>query len=151
MTPRLACFRGQAQISTWLTTIVRNCSLMQLHKPPRQIHVPLDEQFGEEQPRSLWEGLADERPSPEEEFRKCELTARLRKCTALLSSAVRRTFQLGAVDGLSILKTARILGVPHGTSRRSWHAREQKLRGTCGQCLHQVVVHLSGARSSSTP
>ena len=90
MTPRLACFRGQAQISTWLTTIVRNCALMQLRKPPRQIHVPLDEQFGEEQPRSLWEGLADERPSPEEEFRKCELTARLRKCTALLSPAVRR-------------------------------------------------------------
>ncbi len=93
MTPRLACFRGQAQISTWLTTIVRNCTLMQLRKPPRQIHVPLDEQFGEEQARSLWEGLADERPSPEEEFRKCELTAPLRKCTALLSPAVRRTFQ----------------------------------------------------------
>jgi len=47
-------FRGQSQISTWLTTIVRNCALMQLRKRPRQIHFPLDEQFGEEQPRSLW-------------------------------------------------------------------------------------------------
>ena len=70
-------FRGQAQISTWLTTIVRNCALMQLRKRPRQIHFPLDEQLGDEHPRSLWEGLADERPSPEEEFRTSELTARL--------------------------------------------------------------------------
>jgi RNA polymerase sigma-70 factor (ECF subfamily) len=108
-------FRGQSQISTWLTTIVRNCALMQLRKRPRQIHFPLDEQFGEEQPRSLREGLADERPSPEEEFRASELTARLRKSAALLSPTLRRTFQLRVVDGLSIFETARILGVPPGT------------------------------------
>ena len=28
-------FRGQAQLATWLTTIVRNCALMQLRKRPR--------------------------------------------------------------------------------------------------------------------
>jgi RNA polymerase sigma-70 factor (ECF subfamily) len=108
-------FRGQSQISTLLTTIVRNCALMQLRKRPRQIHFPLDEQFGEGQPRFLWEGLADERPSPEEEFRNSEITARLRKCTALLSPTLRRTFHLRVVDGLSIFETARILGVPQGT------------------------------------
>jgi len=108
-------FRGQSQISTWLTTIVRNCALMQLRKRPRQIHLSLDEQFGEEQPRSLWEALADDRPSPEEEFRNSELTARLRKCIALLSPTLRRTFKLRVVDGLSILETARVLGLPHGT------------------------------------
>jgi RNA polymerase sigma factor (sigma-70 family) len=108
-------FRGQSQISTWFTTIVRNCALMQLRKRQRQIHFPLDRDFGEEQPRFLWEGLADERLSPEEEFRNFELTSRLRKCTALLSPTLRRTFQLRVVDGLSIVETARILGMPHGT------------------------------------
>jgi RNA polymerase sigma-70 factor, ECF subfamily len=108
-------FRGQSQISTWLTAIVRNCALMQLRKRPRQTYIPLHEEFGEEQARSVWEGLGDERPSPEEEFRNSELTARLRKCTALLSPTLRRTFQLRVLDGLSILETARILGVPHGT------------------------------------
>ena len=108
-------FRGQSQISTWLTAIVRNCALMQLRKRPRQIHFPLDEPFGEEQPRSLWERLADGRPSPEEEFQNSELTARLRQCTALLSPTLRRTFQMRVVDGLSIFETARILGVPQGT------------------------------------
>jgi RNA polymerase sigma-70 factor (ECF subfamily) len=106
-------FRAQSQLSTWLTTIVG--ALMQLRKRPRQIHFPLDEPFAVEQPRSLWEGLADERPSPEDEFRNSELTARLRKCIALLSPTLRRTFQLRVVDGLSIFDTARILGVPHGT------------------------------------
>jgi DNA-directed RNA polymerase specialized sigma24 family protein len=69
-------FRGQSQMSTWRTTIIRNCALMQLRKRPRQIHFPLDEAFGEEQPRFLWEGLADEGPSPEEAFRNSELTVR---------------------------------------------------------------------------
>jgi RNA polymerase sigma-70 factor (ECF subfamily) len=108
-------FRGQSQISTWLTAIVRNCALMQLRKRPRQIHFPLDEPFGEQQPLSPWERLADGRPSPEEEFQNSELTARLRQCTALLSPTLRRTFQLRIVDGLSILDTARMLGVPQGT------------------------------------
>jgi len=120
-------FRGQSQISTWLTTIVRNCALMQLRKRPRQTHFPLDEPFGEEQPRFLWEGLADERPSPEDEFRNSELTSRLRKCTALLSPTLRRTFQLRVVDGLSILETARILGVPHGTVKAQLARARTKL------------------------
>ena len=101
-------------MSTWLTTIVRNCALMQLRKRPRQVHCSLDEQFGDEQPHFLWERLANNRPSPEDESRKSELTSRLRKCTALLSPTLRRTFQLRVVDGLSILETARILGVAHG-------------------------------------
>ena len=108
-------FRGDSQISTWLTTIVRNCALLHLRKRPHQIHFSLDEPFGEEQPRFLWEGLADKRPSPEDELRNSELTACWRKCAALLSPTLRRTFQLRVVDGLSILETARILGVPHGT------------------------------------
>jgi RNA polymerase sigma-70 factor (ECF subfamily) len=129
-------FRGQSQISTWLTTIVRNCALLQLRKRPRQIHFPLDVQFGEEQPRSLWERLADERPSPEEEFRNSELTARLRKCTALLSPTLRRTFQLRVVDGLSIVETARILGVPHGTVK----AQLARARAKIGRYMRPVLA-----------
>jgi RNA polymerase sigma-70 factor, ECF subfamily len=108
-------FRGQSQMSTWLTTIVRNCARMQLRKRPRQIHMRLDEQIGEEQRYLICERLADPRPSPEDECRNFELTARLRKCAALLSPTLRRTFQLRVMDGLSIFETARILGLPHGT------------------------------------
>ena len=137
-------FRGQSQMSTWLTTIVCNCARMQLRKGPRQIHTSLDEQVGEEQRYFISERLADPRPSPEDEFRNSELTARLRKCTALLSPTLRRTFQLRVVDGLSILETAQVLGVPRGTVKAQL-ARARRLRGTCGECLHQAVVHTSTA------
>src|SRR6267378_5807313 len=52
-------FKGQSQMSTWLTTIVSNCARMQLRRRPRQMHVSLDERLGEEQEYSLSERLPD--------------------------------------------------------------------------------------------
>src|ERR1700716_2961172 len=66
-------FRGQAQISTWLVAIVSNCARMQLRRRPRQIHVSLNEQFGDEEGYTVSERLVDGAPSPEEEYRKAEL------------------------------------------------------------------------------
>jgi RNA polymerase sigma factor (sigma-70 family) len=74
-------FRGQSQMSTWLTTIVCNCARMQLRKRPRQIHMTLEEQIGDDERYFLSERLADTRPSPEDECRNSELAAHLRKCT----------------------------------------------------------------------
>jgi RNA polymerase sigma-70 factor, ECF subfamily len=135
-------FRGQSQMSTWLTTIVCNCARMQLRKRPRQIHMPLDEQIGEEQRYFICERLADPTPSPEDEFRNSELTARLRKCTALLSPTLRRTFQLRVMDGLSIFETARILGLPHGTVK----AQLARARAKIARHMRPVL-----ARSSRAP
>src|SRR5437868_14574605 len=66
-------FRGQSQMSTWLTAIVINSARMQLRRRPRQIHLSLDERFGEEQGYSLSEQLADWRPSPEDKYQRSEL------------------------------------------------------------------------------
>jgi len=118
-------FRGQSQMTTWLTTIVRNCALMQLRKRPRQNHLSLEEQIGGEEKYFLWEKLADTRPSPEEECRNLELSARVQKCAARLSPTLRRTFQLRVLMGLSIFETAQLLGVPHGTVK-SQLARARK-------------------------
>jgi RNA polymerase sigma factor (sigma-70 family) len=71
-------FRGQSQMSTWLTTIVCNCARMQLRKRPSQIHMPLDEQIGEDERYFICERVADTRPSPEDECRNSELAAHLR-------------------------------------------------------------------------
>jgi RNA polymerase sigma factor (sigma-70 family) len=78
-------FRAQSQMTTWLTTIVRNCALMQLRKRARQIYLSLDEQTGGEEKYFLWERLADTRPSPEEECRNLELNASLQKYAVRLS------------------------------------------------------------------
>jgi RNA polymerase sigma-70 factor (ECF subfamily) len=108
-------FKGQSQMTTWLTTIVRNCALMQLRRRRRQNLLSLDEPIEEMRPLFLWEILSDVRPSPEDECRSSELTVRLRKCTALLSPPLRRTFELRVMNGLSICETAQVLGVPRGT------------------------------------
>src|SRR5712664_993982 len=69
-------FRGQAQMSTWLVAIVSNCARMQLRRRPRQMHVSLDEQLGDEQGYSVSDKLADCGPSPEEQYRMAELRDR---------------------------------------------------------------------------
>ena len=54
-------FRGEAQISSWLTTIVINCARMHLRKRSRYIHVSLDSRIGEEREYSLSDTLVDHR------------------------------------------------------------------------------------------
>src|SRR5271167_1790298 len=66
-------FRGQAQLSTWLVAIVSNCARMQLRRRPRQIHVSLDDQIGDEEGYTLAERLQHFGPSPEEQYGKAEL------------------------------------------------------------------------------
>ena len=138
-------FRGQSQLATWLTTIVRNSALMHLRKRNRQIQLPLDEQPGGEEQSSVWERLRDGRPSPEEECRYLELSARMRKCAALLSPTLRRTFQLRVLMGLSIFETARILGVPHGT------VKAQLARARAKIARHMRPALASRSRSPHRP
>jgi len=144
-------FRGQSQMSTWLTTIVCNCARMQLRKRPRQIHMPLEEQIGEEQRYFISERLADTRPSPEDELRNSELAAHLTQCTAQLSPKLRRTFQLRIVDGLSILETAHVLGVPQGTVKAQLARARAKIAGHMRRVLTPSRrMHLRGCTSSSS-
>src|SRR5216683_5530074 len=75
-------FKGQAQMSTWLTAIVKNCARMQLRRRPRQPHVSLDEPSGEDQEYCLSDRLADSGLSPEDECRNSELRGRLLQSVA---------------------------------------------------------------------
>src|SRR5258708_38794411 len=45
-------FRGQAQITTWLTTIMLNCARLQLRRRAKHVQVSLDESTGGPQPVS---------------------------------------------------------------------------------------------------
>jgi RNA polymerase sigma-70 factor, ECF subfamily len=129
-------FRGQAQISTWVTAIVINSARMQLRRRPKHIHVSLDESNEELQPISVSKRLADHRPNPEDESIESDLSERLSDLYQQLSPKLRRTFQLRDVQGLSIRETARILGVPPGTvkaqSSRARKRLKELMRRTLG-------------------
>jgi RNA polymerase sigma-70 factor (ECF subfamily) len=119
-------FRGQSQISAWLTTIVLNCARLQLRRRRGHGQVSFDECTADLQPLS--ERLADHRPNPEDECTESELSARLTHLHSYLSPTLRRTFQLRDVDGLSIRETARILGVPTGTVKAQSARARKRLR-----------------------
>ncbi len=108
-------FRGESQMSTWLTAIVSNCARMQLRRRPRQKHLSLDEPISRDSEFLLKEQIAENRPSPEEEYQNLEITTVLRKLTPRLSPVLRKTFHLRHVEGLSLQQTAEILDIPVGT------------------------------------
>jgi RNA polymerase sigma-70 factor, ECF subfamily len=121
-------FKRQSQMSSWVTAIVLNSARMKLRKRLRHVHVPLDEQIGEVQILSVSERLTDGRPNPEDEYRNAELRTRVTRFHGRLSPTLRRTFQLRAIDGLSVRETAQILGMPHGTVKAQFARARKKLK-----------------------
>ena len=120
-------FKGQAQMSTWLTSIVTNCARMHLRRRPRRPHVSLDEPFGEEQEHSLSDLLADSSSSPEDDCRNAELHGHIVEAVAQLSPSLQRAYQLCGLNGLSLKEAAHTLGVAEGTVKAQMSRARAKL------------------------
>ena len=120
-------FRGQAKMSTWLTTIVINSARMKLRRRLTSVQLPLDETEGH-QNLPLENTVSDARPGPEEAYRKREIAETLAQATSRLSPTLRTTFQLRDIDGLSIRETADLLGVPTGTVKARLARARVRLR-----------------------
>jgi RNA polymerase sigma-70 factor, ECF subfamily len=120
-------FRGEARMSTWLTSIVINSARMQLRRRPRQTHVSLDEHPGPET-YALSELLPDHRPSPAEQCLRSDLADTVVQLARQLSPTLRRAFQLRHLDGLTIREMTDILGVAEGTVKARVARARAKLR-----------------------
>jgi RNA polymerase sigma-70 factor (ECF subfamily) len=120
-------FRGQAKMSTWLTTIVINSARMKLRRRVTWVHLALDETDGHRD-LPLEDSVSDKRPGPEEAFREREIAETLAHATSRLSPTLRTTFQLRDIDGLSIRETADLLGVPTGTVKARLARARARLR-----------------------
>jgi RNA polymerase sigma-70 factor, ECF subfamily len=129
-------FRGQAKMSTWLTTIVINSARTKLRKRSVKAQVALDQTDGQ-QTLALGNILPDTRPSPEEAFRKQEISRRLAGAVSQLSPILRRTFHLRDVNGLSIRETADFLGVPTGTVKARLARARMRLREVIRESVQQ--------------
>jgi RNA polymerase sigma-70 factor (ECF subfamily) len=123
----LGQFRGQAQLSTWLTTIVTNAARMQLRRR-RSSYLSLDEEQGEDG-LTFSEQLPDSRPSPEEVCSTAEARDRLVEGVKRLSPKLRQAFQLREIDGLTTKEAALVLGVPEGTVKAQLARARAKLAG----------------------
>ena len=127
-------FRGQAKMSTWLTTIVINSARMKLRRRLTSVQLALDETDGH-QDLALEDTVSDTRPGPEEAYRKREIAETLAQATSRLSPALRTTFQMRDVDGLSIRETADLLGVPTGTVKARLARARVRLREAIGKSI----------------
>jgi RNA polymerase sigma-70 factor, ECF subfamily len=121
-------FKGQSEMSTWVTAIVHNCALLQIRNRRRYLFVSLDEPTGEALAVSGSEQLADHRPNPEDECQHSELSTRLTHFYTQLSPTLSRTFRLRDIEGLSIRETARILRIPQGTAKAQSARARKKLK-----------------------
>jgi RNA polymerase sigma-70 factor (ECF subfamily) len=124
----LGQFRGQAQLSTWLTAIVTNAARMQLRRRRRGSYLSLEQQQGEDG-LTFSERLPDSKPGPEEICSTSEAHYRLVDGVKQLSPRLRRTFQLREIDGLTTKEAALALGVPEGTVKAQLARARAKLIG----------------------
>lgn len=108
-------FKGRAQMSTWLTTIVVNKARMKVRQRSRQLQISIDAEDQDDNRRPFSDALSDRRPTPEEVCQRLEVWERLAQLLAWLSPPLRATFQLREMDGLTVRETAHALGVPEGT------------------------------------
>lgn len=121
-------FRGESQLSTWLSSIVFNSARMQLRRRPRHINVSLDEPIREERESSLAEQLASDEPTPEASCRRSEMRRDFAAAVTRLSPSLRTTLQLRDVEGFSIMETAEILGVSPGTVKAQLFRARARMR-----------------------
>jgi len=150
-------FRGQAKMSTWLTTIVINSARMKLRKRLASLQLA----FGEDDGRQDLPGdtASDTWPGPEEAYRRREIAETLAHAASRLSPTLRSAFELRQVHGLSIRETADFLGVPTGTvkarlARARMRLREvmqdsvRRKRGGAGYCRFlSIEVAVCGQQS----
>ena len=125
----LGQFRGQAQLSTWLTAIVTNSARMQLRRRRREGYLSLGEPKGEDG-LTLSEKLPDSKPGPEEVCSASEVRDRVVNGISQLSPTLRRALQLRDIDGLTTKEAALVLGVPQGTLKAQLARARTQLAGT---------------------
>jgi RNA polymerase sigma-70 factor, ECF subfamily len=131
-------FKGRARMSTWLTTIVINSARMKVRRRLSRVQIALDEPRGE-QNVSLTDMVSDIHPDPEEMYRKREIAERIAYATSRLSPALRTTFQLRGLEGLSTRETAHLLGVPAGTVKARLARARVRLKEVIKKSFQQSV------------
>jgi RNA polymerase sigma-70 factor, ECF subfamily len=142
-------FKGNAKMTTWLTSIVTNSALTVLRRRPRQPHTSLDEPLARDQNICLSDTLVDIRPTPEDHCATSESHRQLRQIVGHLPHTFREAIQLRDLEGLSTSETAHILGVPESTIKTRVSRGRSRLKQHAASRLKRAP--LISRMQSSTP
>jgi RNA polymerase sigma-70 factor (ECF subfamily) len=108
-------FRCDSKFSTWLIQITINEARMRVRKDRKPLYDSLDEGSQTEEGDYIPRDFADWREIPSEALERKELKQALARALASLAPKYREVFVLRDIQHLSIVDTARILGINEGT------------------------------------
>jgi len=137
----LAEFRGEAQLSTWLTRIVVNQSLMRLRRQKRErVVVPFD---GAEEREEV--EVADENAEPPSSaVLRAEVRRVLERRIDELPVAFRTVFVMREVEDMTVDETAECLGIPPATVRTRLFRARSLLRTALARDIDTATVDVFG-------
>ena len=137
-------FRGDAQLSTWLTRIVVNQSLMRLRRQRRErVVIPFDR--GEHGNEREEENVADEKAeSPSRAAMRAETRRLLENRIDQLPVAFRTVFVMREVEDMTVEETAACLGIPAATVRTRLFRARALLREALARDIDSASVGVFG-------
>ena len=141
----LPTFRGEAQLSTWLTRIVVNEALERRRKAGRR-RKQLESaggQFHRVVPRGAHARLRVSQ-SPEQAVMRTELARVLETAIGRLPEVFRPAFVLREIEGLSVAETAQALGLAEATVRTRLHRARLRLQA-------ELAPEMAGVRAATLP
>jgi RNA polymerase sigma-70 factor (ECF subfamily) len=141
----IADFRGGSELSTWLTRIVINHSLMRLRKKKRdRVVVPFGTpREGESRPTDL--DVADDRiESPPAATLRAEVRRLIERRLDELPVAFRTVFILRDVEGMSVQEAADCLSIPPATVRTRLFRARALLREALARDVDSATLDVFG-------
>jgi RNA polymerase sigma-70 factor (ECF subfamily) len=121
---KMADFRGDAEMATWLTRIVINQALMHLRKRNRErTVVPFGNRGSAQDVREL-EAVDTQAESPSDRALRREIRGIIERRIDELPVGFRTVFVMREIEEMTVLETAESLGIPETTVRtRLFRAR----------------------------
>lgn len=107
----LSKFRREAKFSTWLIQITINEARMKARKDRKSLYESIDDQRSDEDGDYLPKDFADWRDIPSEALQRKELREALKRALAALDPKYREVLVLRDVQHVSIIETAKVLGI----------------------------------------
>lgn len=138
---KMASFRGDASLSTWLTRIVVNEATGRLRKTRRRADI-IELVPGTAGVEREEEHMSSERGAPEtpdDAALRAEARRLIEARIDALPDRLRTVFMLRAVEDLSVQETADILGIPEATVRSQYFRARGLLREALARDFDRAV------------
>jgi RNA polymerase sigma-70 factor (ECF subfamily) len=135
---KLGDFRGEAELSTWLTRIVINQALMRVRKRTRdRVVVPFAQADGAAPPLDVADAHAE---SPSDSALRGEVRKVIERRIDELPEVFRTVFVMRDVEEMTARETADALGIPEATVR----TRHFRARALLREALDRDIDHARG-------